>query len=177
MLKRVAAVLLLTATFATAAQAEELTQGEAWELDLPGIEIAADVEELANEVGLEPILLQGAVNSVKTPPRTYLQHEGLLEPPAPTPARSPAGAVPVAPASVMNRVACIEAKESGGANVANARGSGAGGVMQYMDSTFAAHAREMGHPEWSKWNPVQARAVAAHDLQMGRRAQWDVGGC
>lgn len=80
-------------------------------------------------------------------------------------------------ASVMARVACIEAKESGGANVPNRQGSGAGGVMQYMESTFRAHAAELGHPEWSRWVPEQARLVAAHDLLRGRRAQWTVGGC
>ena len=84
---------------------------------------------------------------------------------------------PAYSASIWARVACIEAKESGGANVSNRRGSGAGGVMQYMPSTFARGAAEMGHPEWSLWNPAQARAVAAHDLALGRRGQWTVGGC
>jgi hypothetical protein len=81
------------------------------------------------------------------------------------------------PAAVMARVKCIETKESDGANVWNSRGSGAGGVLQYMPSTFARGAREMGHPEWSLWTPWQARLVAAHDLVMGRRSQWSVGGC
>lgn len=85
--------------------------------------------------------------------------------------------LPVFPAAVMARVACIESKESGGANVPNRQGSGAGGVMQYMAGTFAAHAAEMGHPEWSRWNPEQARLVAAHDLLLGRRRQWTVLGC
>jgi hypothetical protein len=75
------------------------------------------------------------------------------------------------------RVACIEAKESGGANVWNRGGSGAGGVLQYFPSTFRRGALEMGHPEWSLWVPWQARLVAAHDLQMGRRRQWVVTGC
>jgi hypothetical protein len=75
------------------------------------------------------------------------------------------------------RVACIEAKESGGANVWNRGGSGAGGVLQYFPSTFRRGALEMGHPEWSLWVPWQARLVAAHDLQMGRRRQWVVSGC
>jgi hypothetical protein len=75
------------------------------------------------------------------------------------------------------RVACIEAKESGGANVWNRGGSGAGGVLQYFPSTFRRGALEMGHPEWSLWVPWQARLVASHDLQMGRRRQWVVSGC
>lgn len=75
------------------------------------------------------------------------------------------------------RVQCIEMKESGGANVWNRGGSGAGGVLQYFPSTFRRGALEMGHPEWSLWVPWQARLVAAHDLQMGRRRQWVVTGC
>jgi hypothetical protein len=89
----------------------------------------------------------------------------------------PEPVLPAFPAAVMARVACIEGKESGGANVWNRSGSGAGGVMQYMAGTFANHAAEMGHPEWSRWNPDQARAVAAHDLMLGRRRQWTVTGC
>src|SRR5215471_12384922 len=101
-------------------------------------------------------------------------------PARPTAALTPGpGVVSPAPGSgaANARVECIIAKESGGANVANRRGSGAVGILQFMPSTFAAHAREMGHPEWSPWSPAQARAVAAHDLALGRRAQWTVGGC
>jgi hypothetical protein len=125
---------------------------------------------LAASVGVDPVALQGAVNATGAPPVVYLAYEGLLDPPATHAVSAPAQAVSA-------RVACIEAKESRGLNVPNARGSGAGGVMQYMPATFSAHAREMGHPEYSLWNPDQARAVAAHDLALGRRAQWTVGGC
>jgi hypothetical protein len=75
------------------------------------------------------------------------------------------------------RVACIESKESQGNNVWNRSGSGAGGVMQYMETTFQSHAREMGHVDWSRWVPWQAELVAAHDLALGRRTQWTVSGC
>jgi Transglycosylase SLT domain len=125
---------------------------------------------LAASVGVDPVALQGAVNSTGVAPVVYLAHEGLIDPPA-------THAVPAPVQAVSARVACIEAKESRGLNVPNARGSGAGGVMQYMPSTFARGAREMGHPEWNLWNPDQARAVAAHDLALGRRSQWTVGGC
>jgi len=80
-------------------------------------------------------------------------------------------------AQIWAQVACIEQKESGGLNIANHQGSGAVGVMQYMPSTFAAHAREMGHYGWSPWVPWQAREVAAYDLSRGRRTQWTVRGC
>ena len=144
-------------------------------------EASEQVKHAAADAGVDPVQLQGAVNSTHVDPYVYLRSEGLLErapeqlstkPPPPVVTSSPV----VLPA-VSARVACIEAKESGGANVRNARGSGAGGVMQYMPSTFARGAAEMGHPEWSLWNPAQARAVAAHDLALGRRGQWTVGGC
>lgn len=81
--------------------------------------------------------------------------------------------------TVNARVLCIEQAESGGKNVPNAHGSGAVGVMQYMPGTFAAHAAEMGHPDWSPWIPWQAEAVAAYDLAppRNRRSQWTVAGC
>lgn len=152
--------------------------GEPLELERPSTDGGADAIQLTS-TGL-------AVHKRGEPPAFTDGHQTWkLLPPSQTMAgvssAGGAGALPPsAPsvsAAILARVACIESKESGGANVANARGSGAGGVMQYMDSTFAAHAREMGHPEWSKWNPAQARAVAAHDLALGRRGQWTVSGC
>jgi soluble lytic murein transglycosylase-like protein len=115
-----------------------------------------------------------AMHGLTADPWTYLRSNRELPSLPPSASNSPA-----APTSGVfsSRVECIIAKESGGANIANRRGSGAVGVAQYMPSTFAAHATEMGHPEWSPWSPDQARAVAAHDLALGRRAQWSVGGC
>ena len=118
----------------------------------------------AADAGVDPIDLLGAVVTTGLDPYSYLYAVGHLT-------------LPTLVVPSNSRVACIEAKESGGANIANRRGSGAVGVMQYMPSTFRAHAAEMGHPEWSPWNPAQARAVAAHDLALGRRAQWTVSGC
>jgi len=129
-----------------------------------------DVETAARAAGVDPVELAGAANTVGVDPWVYARAEGLLErsvPPPPPPRTTPLDA----------RVACLEAKESGGRNVPNARGSGAVGVLQFMPSTFAAHAAEMGHHDWSPWNPEQARAVASHDLALGRRAQWVVSGC
>lgn len=142
-------------------------------------ESARDVAEAASAAGVSEQDLLGALDSLAhagktTDPYSYLRSDGKL--PALPPSASSSPAAPTSGA-FSARVACIERAESGGANVANRRGSGAGGVMQYMPSTFAAHATEMGHPEWSLWNPAQARAVAAYDLALGRRAQWTVGGC
>jgi hypothetical protein len=127
-----------------------------------------DVPCVAAEASVDEVDLAGASNTTGLPPREYLVAVGEL---------IGAAVPPPGPTSVAARVRCIESKESGGANVWNSRGSGAGGVLQYMPATFARGAREMGHPEWSLWNPEQARAVAAHDLQLGRRAQWTVSGC
>jgi len=127
---------------------------------------ASDLGEAAAQAGVDPVDLQGAVNTTGLAPREYLYAVGELARPLPT-----------FETAVMVRVACIERKESGGANVPNRQGSGAGGVLQYMESTFRRSAAEMGHPEWSRWVPEQARLVAAHDLLRGRRAQWTVGGC
>lgn len=126
-----------------------------------------DVVDAAEAAGVDPVDLAGAVNTTGLEPLNYLYSVGELEPPKPAPVKPAYNA----------RVACIEAKESGGENIWNRRDSGAGGVMQYMEGTFRAHAAEMGHPEWSRWNPDQARAVAAHDLAMERRSQWTVSGC
>ena len=137
---------------------------------------SADVLAAAEQANVEPSELLAAMDSTGIgDPFRYLRAVGELSPLAPLPSR-PASS-PTAPAAGNARVECIIAKESGGANVANSRGSGAVGVAQYLPSTFAAHAREMGHPEWSPWRPDEARAVAAHDLALGRRAQWTVGGC
>jgi hypothetical protein len=136
-------------------------------------DVSAEVNDAALAAAVDPQQLQGALNSLKTAglsddPYTYLRSTGELPP-----LREPV----TPPPPVTARVDCIENKESGGANIANAHGSGAGGVLQYMPSTFARGAAEMGHPEWSLWNPAEARAVAAHDLALGRRGQWSVGGC
>ena len=138
------------------------------------------IAHAAEVAGVDEIDLAGAVVTTHLEPFVYLRavHE-LDNPPLLNTLPPPAPTSPPAPASGVSsgRVACIEAKESGGANIANRRGSGAVGVLQYLPSTFAAHAAEMGHPEWSPWSPEQARAVAAHDLAVGRRSQWTVGGC
>jgi hypothetical protein len=116
--------------------------------------------QVAEAAGVDSWDLQGAVNVTGLPADQYLEVVGEL-------------AAPVVDA----RVACIESKESGGANVANRQGSGAVGVLQFMPRTFSAHAAEMGHFDWSPWTPWQARLVAQHDLALGRRRQWTVTGC
>jgi hypothetical protein len=149
-------------------------------------DVSAEVSAAAATAHVDPVNVQAALDTmaqdgVATDAWSYLRSTGELPPLPPLPHETvrppaPSDSPPAAPA-VSARVACIEGKESQGRNIANQRGSGAVGVLQYLPSTFAAHAAELGHPEWSPWNPAQARAVAAHDLALGRRAQWSVGGC
>lgn len=139
-------------------------------------DVSAEVSEAAAAAHVSAQDLQGAVNTTGEDPWTYLRGVGELDSP-PSSSPLPRPALPPPAQVVSSRVACIERAESRGLNVPNARGSGAVGVLQFMPSTFAAHAAEMGHFDWSPWNPEQARAVAAHDLALGRRGQWTVGGC
>ena len=140
-------------------------------------DVQAEVLAAAAAAHVDPVNVQAALDTmakdgVQTDAWTYLRGTGELQP---TSLAAPYTPPPPAPPNA--RVSCIESKESQGRNIANTRGSGAVGVLQYLPATFAAHAAEMGHPDWSPWNPTQARAVAAHDLALGRRAQWTVGGC
>src|SRR4051812_45446187 len=107
-------------------------------------EIPQNVITAADEAGVDPLDLLGAVNTTHMQPEAYLcLADGIMCPPQ----------VPVV-AAASPRVACIEAKESGGANIANRQGSGAVGVLQYKPTTFYAHAAEMGHSDWSPWVPA-----------------------
>jgi hypothetical protein len=121
--------LLATATLATAASAQEFVPGTDIPMPPPQPpQIAADVEELANDVGVEPVHLQGAVNTVKAPPREYLIKEGLLAPPRP--AGPPAVAY-----GVWDRLAQCEA----GGNWANASNRIYKGGLQFDAGTWARH--------------------------------------
>lgn len=111
---------------------------------------------------VDPLDLQGAVNTTRLDPPTYLRAVGLLPPLLP----------PLNP-----RVECIIGKESGGLDVYNQQGSGATGPGQYMPGTWASHTREMGMPWLSIHSLPDVRLVAAYDLDHGRRSQWTVGGC
>jgi hypothetical protein len=140
-------------------------------------DVQAEVLAAASAAHVSPVDLAGAVATTGLDPYTYLRSTGELPAEHTLPPSTPNSPAASASGVFSSRVACLEAKESQGLNVANQRGSGAVGVLQYMPTTFAAHAAEMGHPEYSPWNPTQARAVAAHDLALGRRGQWTVGGC
>src|SRR3954451_14836915 len=60
---------------------------------------------LAAETGVDPVALAGAVDTVGVPPRRYLEDEGLLQRPTPTPAASPTWPIGGA---LGQRLWCIE---------------------------------------------------------------------
>ena len=97
--------------------------------------IEAEVEELAAEVGLPPVALQGAVNTVKAPPRQYLIHEGHLAPPAPARPVAPAVASVAPGGTVWDRLAQCES--NGRWNIAT--GNGFYGGLQFLPSTWRAN--------------------------------------
>lgn len=126
-----------------------------------------EVTALAEQVGVDFTDLLGASYTTGLEPRDYLIGIGLIAAPAP--------ALAIAPVvQISAQLDCIEAKESGHANVANSQGSGASGVLQYLPRTFSAHAALMGHFDWSPWVPWQARTVGMFDLNRGLRSQWSV---
>lgn len=90
--------------------------------------ISAEVEELANDTGVEPVKLQGAVNTTGATPWSYLVGQGLLEPPRPPPAQGPGYGVWDA----------LAACESGGNWAANT-GNGFYGGIQFLPGTWRAN--------------------------------------
>jgi hypothetical protein len=187
----VAIVLLLTTAFVTFAEPSIETDGFVHLADALGDTVGVPITtEYATEDGTMQLTSNGAMywhkdsgtvaftdgyNRAALIGSHLVQWVGdQVDPPKP---------VVQIPSYVPNaRVACIESKESGGENVWRdhtppTHGDKPAGVLQYFQSTFAAHAAEMGHPEWSRWNPDEARAVAAYDLSRGRRPQWTVSGC
>lgn len=131
MLVRITAVALLAATFTTAAAYAEgdALSDTAVGADAPKSAAAVpvapptiedEVAQLADEVGVSPLALQGAVNTVKVPPKAYLIHEGLIEPPAPP---------PPPPLTISGSWAALAQCESGG-NPRTNTGNGYYGMFQ-----------------------------------------------
>jgi hypothetical protein len=135
---------------------------------------------LAAEAQVDPLDLQGAVNTTGLDPRTYLCTVGELVCPPPQPP-------PAAPARVVvgrqAQADCIIAKESRGLDVPNAQGSGAWGPGQYFPGTWAWHttlyrAATGYRGPLSLHSLGDVRRVMAYILGLpGMRGQWAVSGC
>lgn len=192
MLVRITAVALLAATLTTAAayadndgvaqqdqavdrQANAQASDSALSADAPMSpasqpiavkeppSIAPDVAELADLVGIEPVKLQGAVNSTRTPPRTYLMHEGLLQPPAPP-------APP--PLAVSGTWAALAQCESGG-NPRTNTGNGYYGMFQ-EDRAFWANYGNHAYARPDLAPPSEQLAAAQRGLAAQGPGAWPV---
>lgn len=140
-----------------------------------GEELPADTLAAAAAAHVDPVALQGAINSTGADPWAYLRGTGELAPlPSPTPALR--GAV--------SRADCIIAKESGGLDVPNRQGSGATGPGQYFASTWARHVAlyraATGYGgALSLHSLADVRRVMAWILAAipSSRSEWSVSGC
>ena len=115
---------------------------------------------LAASVGVDPVALQGAVNSTGVAPAAYLASEGLLDPPA-THAPAPAPSSP--------RVACIIRVESRGNPSARNR-SGAAGLGQFLPSTWAT--TPQGKTGLSVYDPAANTAAITWMISVGRAREF-----
>lgn len=164
----------LFASFALIASA--LTQSVAYaadDTDAPAV--SDEVIQLAQEVEVDPIDLQGASFTTGLSPRQYLIVTGVLAPPPP-PIPSIVGP--------MARVDCIISKESGGLDIPNRRGSGANGPGQYFQGTWARHVA-LYRAATGYTGPLSLHSLADVRRVMGfmllkypgSRSEWSVGGC
>ena len=134
-----------------------------------------DTQTVANKLGMDATLLQGAVNSTGLDAATYVCVVG--EGPCPQPAKPPiSGAV--------SRADCIIQKESRGRDVPNAQGSGATGPGQYFVSTWARHValyrQATGFAGPLSLHVLEdVRRVMSFMLSAypASRSEWAVGGC
>ncbi len=141
-------------------------------------DVSAEVNEAAIAAHVDPVKLQGAVNSLKTAgvpdtdPFSYLRSTGELPPVALSgPSRPPATAVspPVAPA-MSARVACIIRVESQGNPNAHNR-SGASGLGQFLPGTWSS--TPQGKAGLSVYNADANRAAIQYMLDAGRAREFD----
>lgn len=132
-------------------------------------DVSAEVLEAASTAHVEPIRLQGALNSLEhagkpTDPYSYLRSTGELPPIAlsdPPPRL-------VAPSSP--RIECIIRRESSGNP--NARNpSGAAGLGQFLPSTWAT--TPQGKAGKSVYDPVANRQAIGYMLDAGRAIEFD----
>jgi hypothetical protein len=164
----VAASLLVSTLFGVGRPAE------AQSLD----ELGEDTLLVARETGDDLVDLLGAMSSTQQTARQYAVSVGELPGPQPPPSIGPPYG------SAVARARCIISKESGGADVPNARGSGALGPGQYFPSTWAAHSSL--YRAVTGYNGPLSLHVYDHVLAVmswilgampSTRAAWAVSGC
>jgi hypothetical protein len=123
---------------------------------------------LADEVGLDPVQLQGAVGSVRASPRTYLEHEGLIARPVP---QAPPGAATTS-YGLWDRLAACESNGRWNA----ATGNGYYGGLQFDQLTWRSYGGLAYAPSANLASKAQQIAVAER-LRAARGMQpWPVCG-
>jgi hypothetical protein len=122
-------------------------------------DVSAEVQEAAVAAHVDPVQLQGAINSVGVDPYTYLRSTGELPP-----VRTVERTLP------NSRVDCIIRHESQGDPGARNR-SGASGLGQFLPSTWAT--TPQGKAGMSVFNPSANRAAIQYMLDSGRAHEFD----
>ena len=139
-------------------------------------EASAEVQEAAIAAHVDPVDLEGALNSLKsaglpqTDPYTYLRSTGELPPITRPPA--PVTASPTGVPAMSARAQCIIAHESeNNPRAVNAR-SGAAGLGQFLASTW--NTTPQGRAGLSRFDPVANRAAVQFMLDAGRAREFSV---
>jgi hypothetical protein len=141
-----------------------------------GDEAWAEILSAAEQAGVDPAELQGAVDSTGLDPFVYLRSVGELapledppEPYHPLPPTQPPRAV--LPSGGFNYlVECIIAHESRGYAYAVNPYSGAAGLGQFLRSTWSS--TPQGRAGLSVFDPVANRSAIAWMLAVGRGAEF-----
>jgi len=124
-------------------------------------DVSAEVFSAAAAAHVNPVDLQGAVNSTGVDPYSYLRGTGEL-PPLPADRSTP----------VSGRVACIIAHESqGNPRAVNPR-TGAAGLGQFLSNTWRS--TPQGRAGASVFDPVANRAAVQYMLDAGRAREFAV---
>jgi len=139
-----------------------LVETQITDLDKPLI--PTSTTSAAAEAGVDPVDLQGAVNSTGLAPRVYLRSVGELDSPVPAPP------VLVRVPAIEQRLDCIQRYESGGYAGAYNRSSGASGPFQFLGATWRS--TPQGRAGMSVFDPVAAREAARWMLSQGRAREW-----
>ena len=130
------------------------------------VHAAEDIETVARENDVDPVLLAGAVNTTGLEPQTYLAavgedkgHMRTLAPAAPAATSSP-------------RVECVIWHESQGVPTAVNPRSGAAGLGQFLPSTWRS--TPQGQAGYSVFNAAANREAVAWMLRVGRGREFEV---
>lgn len=119
-----------------------------------------EVQSVADQAGVDPLDLLGAVNTTGLNARTYeCWTDGLLCPAAPAPTSSA-------------RAECIIQRESGGDPRAVNPRSGAAGLGQFLASTWLT--TPQGRAGMSRFDPAANRAAVNYMLTAKRASEFQV---